>query len=189
MAKASLHKSMIPDVELLNPQYGKKWAKGMISNSNNSNMAKCEKRRRSASGLSDGSTGRGMSRGAEARDIAPLPSYNSSTHPPPDIDPLQIYTRTQIQTSSTRMLLGCQMEPVSESVCMKPYEILSEGKIMLRKCLGVYLKGIRYQGQNYGEGVAALNTRSVSALLTALIHVAENPLLPPGYRKEQTCKV
>ena len=39
-----------------------------------------------------------------------------------------------------------------------------------------------------GRAAAALNTRSVSALLTALIHVAENPLLPPGYRKEQTCK-
>ena len=39
-----------------------------------------------------------------------------------------------------------------------------------------------------GRAAAALNTRSVSALLTALIHVAENPLLPPGYRKKQTCK-
>ena len=50
-----------------------------------SKVAKCEKRRRNASALSDGSTGRGMSRGAEARDIAPLPSYNSGPHTRPQI--------------------------------------------------------------------------------------------------------
>ena len=90
----------------------------MISNSNNSNMAKCEKRRRSASGLSDGSTGRGMSRGAEARDIAPLPSYNSSTHPPPDIDPLQIYTRPELTSIYTLYIFNSDAAWMSDGACV-----------------------------------------------------------------------
>ena len=160
-----------------------------------SKVAKYYKRMRNASALSDGSTGRGMSRGAEARDIAPLPSYNSAPHTRPQI--LIHYKYTPELRS--RMLLGetpCLNRTTDGAcVCMCVYETrwnIVGRQNNVEKMSGSVFK--RYQVSRLelwrggGRAAAALNTRSVSALLTALIHVAENPLLPPGYRKEQTCK-